>query len=301
MSLLVTQAAKLRLHQGSIYCLAGGADDYSFFSGGSEGLVASWNAHSPAHSSAVAKVDGHIFALLFLKEKNHLVIGTMSGALHVIDLNLKKEIHYITFHQQSIFDIKQHEGKIFVCSKDGTLSVWESESYQLLKVISASDQALRMIAFNPAKNEAAIGSSDNKIYLLDARRFQITSSLEGPENSVFSVCYNETGNELIAGSRDAQLYVYQLPELKLKIRIKAHLYTVNHILMIPGSRIFATASRDKTIRIWNSEDFELQKSLDREKYDGHINSVNKLMWLGAGRFLVSCSDDRTIIVWKIEV
>jgi len=300
MSITVNQVAKLTMHTGSIYSLAKGENEKYFFSGGSEGIVAKWDVDALNKPAAVAKVDGQIFALLFLPEKNHLIIGTMSGGLHVIDLNEKKEIHYITFHELSIFDIKVHEGKIFVCSKDGTLSIWNAESYQLEKVITVSDQALRMIAFHPKKNEAATGSSDNKIYLLDADKRQITSTLEGPDNSVFSVCYNDDGTELIAGSRDAQLYVYDSIQQRLKFQIKAHLYNINHLTMILENKFLASASRDKTIRIWSSENFELQRSLDKEKYDGHINSVNKLLWLHSQNFLISASDDRSIIVWKIE-
>ncbi|MFI5134798.1 MAG: WD40 repeat domain-containing protein [Chitinophagales bacterium] len=294
----VEQLSRLTRHQGSIYALCAGKNDEEFFSGGSEGVVARWNLNELKEAVGVAKVSGQIFSLLFLAEKNQLVIGTMSGGLHVIDLNEKKEIHYITYHEDSIFDIKEHDGKIFVASKDGMLTVWNNESFQLERMMVVSDQSLRMIDFHPAKNEAALGCSDSRIYLADLKNFKIISALEGPSNSVFSLCYlNE--KTLLAGSRDAQLYVYDLGENKLKVQIKAHLYTINHIVPILDGRFIATASRDKTIRIWDAENFELIKSLDREKYDGHINSVNRLLWIAEKNLLVSASDDRSVIVWKI--
>jgi WD40 repeat protein len=299
MSLQVEQVAKLTMHQGSIYTLIPGEDENSFFSAGGEGIVAKWKIDGLDKPIAVAKVEGQIFALLFLPQKHHLLIGTMSGGLHVIDLNLKKEIHYFTYHEQSIFDMHEHGGEIYVCSKDGTLSIWNSETYQLEKVVVVSDQSLRMMAFHPLRNEAVIGCSDNRIYLLDLDLHKIISVLEGPTNSVFSVCYNEIGSELLAGSRDAQLYVYDLNERRLKSQVKAHLYTINSITYILENKFLVTASRDKTMRIWNAETFELLKSLDKEKYDGHINSVNKLLWLHSHHYLISCSDDRSIIIWKI--
>lgn len=301
MPLAIEQIAKLTLHNGSIYSLIPGRDENSFFSAGSEGIVAAWKVDELNKPTAVAKVDGQIFSLLFLPEKNYMIIGTMSGGLHVIDLEAKKELHYITFHEQSIFDIKKYNGKIFVASKDGTLSVWNAESYQLEKVITISNQSLRVIAFNPVKHEAAIGCSDNHIYLLDLDQQKISAGLEGPENSVFSLCYNESGSELIAGSRDAQLYIYDLLLLQLKLQIKAHLYTINYLTLILGNKFFASASRDKTIRIWSAETYELQKSIDKEKYDGHLNSVNKLLWLHSHNYLISGSDDRSIIIWKVSL
>jgi len=299
MKLNAEQHARLTLHQGSIYALCAGGSDEEFFSGGSEGIVVRWNLNKLNEAIAVAKVNGQIFSLLHLAGKNQLVIGTMSGGLHVIDLTEKKEIHYITYHEDSVFDVKEHDGKIYVASKDGTLSVWNKETFQHERVIVTSNQSLRVIDFNPSANEAAIGCSDNKIYLLDLNEFKIIRSLEGPENSVFSVCYLNDAT-LIAGSRDARLYVYDLGEYRLKFQIKAHLYTINYIVPIVNDKFIATASRDKTIRIWNASNFELLKSLDREKYNGHINSVNKLLWISSKNFLVSASDDRSIIVWKIN-
>jgi WD40 repeat protein len=286
------------MHSGSIYELVKGKDEHTFLSAGSEGIVVEWNILAPEKATAIAKVNGQIFSLLYLEENNHLVIGTMSGGLHVIDLTQKKEIHYITFHDQSLFSIKRWKEKLFVASKDGKLSVWSIKDYKLEQVITISDMSLRMIDFHPSKDEAAIACSDNNCYLVDLRQWKIKTVLRGPENSVFSIRYSADGKQLLAGSRDAQLYQFDLADNRLARQIKAHLYTINDIQLIAGSEFFATASRDKTIRIWNAETLELGKSIDK-KYDGHIHSVNKMLWLPSANYLVSGSDDRSVILWKI--
>lgn len=298
MNLIVEPVSKLPLHQGSVYALCGGATEDEFYSAGSEGIVAKWNLHHLNEARAAAKVDGQVFALLYQPHGNRLVLGTMSGGMHVIDLNERKEVHYITYHEQSIFDLKEHKGKIFAASKDGTLTVWNSDSFQLERVLVISDQSLRCMAIHEDSNLAAVGCSDNHVYLIDLSEWKIISKLSGPANSVFSVCFFDE-DRLAAGSRDAQLYVYDVKSHRQIQHIKAHLYTINHIVSIPEQNIFITASRDKTIRIWNTQTFDLLKSLDKEKYDGHINSVNKLLWIPSRNYLVSVSDDRAVIIWKI--
>lgn len=291
------QVAKLTLHQGSVYALCGG-DQSDFFSGGSEGIVARWNLNSLQDATAVAKVNGQVFSLLHLPKLARLVIGTMSGGLHVIDLVQKKEIHNITYHEQSIFDIREHDGRVLVASKDGSLTVWNSASFQLERVLTISDQSLRVIDINDKGKVAAIGSSDNCVYLLNLETMQVTGKLEGATNSVFSVCFLDE-ERLLAGSRDARLYLFNLHSMKAEQEIKAHLYTVNSIRRIPEANLVATASRDRVIRIWNAGNLELLRSLNAEKYNGHVNSVNKLLWLPAENLLVSASDDRSVIIWKI--
>ncbi|MCY7411264.1 MAG: hypothetical protein LH473_13410 [Chitinophagales bacterium] len=300
MSVTIEQIAKLTIHNGSVYALVKAENENTFFSGGSEGIVVKWITDLLNQPIAVAKVDGQIFALCFHSSKNHLLIGTMSGGFHVIDLNEKREIRYITFHTQSIFDIKLWGNKIFVVSKDGTLSIWSADNYELERVITVSDAALRTIEFSIEKNEAAIGCSDNKIYMLDLNLWKVSAILEAPENSVFSICFLERKNELVAGSRDAQLYIFDSKDHHLKQQLKAHLFTINHILHLQKLNMVVTASRDKTIRIWDAENFELLKSINKEKYNGHINSVNKLLWIASQNYLLSCSDDRSVIIWKIN-
>ena len=82
--------------------------------------------------------------------------------------------------------------------------------------------------------------------------------------------------------------------------LPAHWFTINRIRFNPKHSLVATASRDKTIKIWNSSNFKLLKVIDYERYGCHLNSINDLYWLPDGQHLISCSDDRTLIVWEVN-
>lgn len=293
-------SAKFTYHKGSVYALAGGSTPASFLSSGSDGVVVQCNLLDPARPVVLAKVNGQVFSLLWLPENNHLLIGTMSGALHVVDPQQQREIHCITYHEQSVFDIKWFRGQVLVASKDGILSVWDSRDYTLQRSMQISSMSLRMIGVNEERAELAVACSDNQVYLVNGEDWCVKAVLQGPENSVFSVAYQPGTSRLLAGSRDAQLYVYDAAAHQLESKVKAHLYTINHIVCIPEKDLLATASRDKNIRLWNADNLELIKTLDHEKNNGHLNSVNRLLWLPSQQALISASDDRTVIAWNIE-
>lgn len=296
----VTQVARFAFHKSAVYALTEGTDSFSFLSAGSEGLVVACHINDPSSATALAKVNSQVFALLLLPESKRLVIGTMKGDIHVTDLQHKQEIHYITYHQQSIFDIKRYKSSVLVASKDGKLSVWSADDFSLLRVLTLSSQSLRMIDINFEQNEIAVASSDNKVYLIDALQWKVKGVLEGPSNSVFCVSFIPHSHSLLAGSRDAQLYLYDRRQLALMKQIKAHLYTVNHLQLVAGDQFIASASRDKSVRIWNSTTLELVKSIDHLKNNGHTKSVNRLLWMPEQQLLISASDDSTVLAWSIH-
>jgi WD40 repeat protein len=100
---------------------------------------------------------------------------------------------------------------------------------------------------------------------------------------------------------DAHLKEWQLGTYTQKNDIVAHLYTLNYIDFSSDMRYFATASKDKTIKIWEAETRKLLKVIDRGRHNAHQNSVNKVLWLPNSHQLISCSDDRTLIYWDLTL
>jgi WD40 repeat protein len=68
----------------------------------------------------------------------------------------------------------------------------------------------------------------------------------------------------------------------------------------PSGAWFATGSRDKTIKLWNPDDYSFLMRIEKEIHAGHINSVNKIYWSSFNNYLVSAGDDRRIIIWEIN-
>ena len=294
-------------HSGSVYTVIS-EGDYQVYTAGSDGVILKWNIHEPSKPTAIAKVSGQIFSLCLYEPLMQLWVGTMSGAVHVLDLESKKEIHHFVNHTQSVFDIQPHADKIFVTSKDGNLTIWNAATSQLINTIHISSGGLRAIAFHPTKNEMAIGSSDNSIYIMERPKTEdrrpkeatIIQQLTAHTNSVFALCFSNDGKKLFSGGRDAMLFCWDAENNYAEIKsLPAHLYTINNLVLL-SDNLFATASRDRTIKIWNAETIELLKVIDKEKFEGHLNSVNKLCWLNDEKILLSVSDDRSLIGWKIS-
>jgi WD40 repeat protein len=117
--------------------------------------------------------------------------------------------------------------------------------------------------------------------------------------AVFTLQYSPDGKHLLSGGRDAQIKVWNAKQGDLVQSIPAHMFAVNHILFHSSQPYFASASMDKSIKIWGADDFKLYKIISREKgLPGHMLSVNKLAW--NGNQLLSTGDDKRIIAWNVD-
>lgn len=290
-------------HRASVYALAPGRDNRHFLSAGGDGWVVEWNLDNPETGLLVASTDSNIFSLCRLPDAQ-LAAGNMNGGLHWINLREPEKARLVQSHKKGIFDLRVIGNRLFSAGGDGVLTVWNIGSQYPEMSIQLSAAALRCIAYTPERDELAVGSSDNRIIFLNASSLAVTGGIrDAHTNSVFSLAYAPDGKTLLSGSRDAFLHIHSLSDAGNWMRdprspdLAAHLFTINHIVFSPDASLFATASRDKTIKLWDFQTGVLLKVTDVIRYGGHVNSVNRLLWTEDA--LLSASDDRTVSIWKV--
>lgn len=288
-------------HRASVFAVGMGREEYHIISGSGDGWIVNWDLRNPEEGKLIAKVEGQIFSLQMIENSNIIVAGTYAGNVHFIDLKNPDETKIFPHHPKGVFAICQVGKFIFTGGGDGIITKW-SLDFKPVESVRLSHNSLRSINFSKERNELAIGASDTNIYFLNPDSLKLTGRiLEAHDNSVFIVKYL-TKNKILSGGRDAQLKAWTLGDsVKCESTQSAHWFTINDIAIHQQKRIFVTASRDKTMRVWNSDDYSLLKVINKEKNEGHVNSVNKLLWSNYKDYLISASDDRSLAVWELDV
>lgn len=298
MKLKINRIHHLTGHKSSLFAICAYKNNYEFITGDGGGYAVLWSLKDTEKAVVLAKVDSNIFALQYLPNKNKLAIGTMSGSINFIDVKEKNLMHQINPACKAIFDFFLKNNQLYIATENGELIIYNIELEEITNRFKISDKSLRSISYNKVNNQLAIGCSDHNIYIFDLNNYKIVQKLDQHKNSVFSVIWlNES--TIASGSRDAHLNIWTNDTLVKNL--PAHYYTINHIAVSPNNKCLATAGKDKCIKIWDSQTFELLKVIDETKTDMHKNSVNKLLWTTYNNYLVSVSDDRNIMVWQLEV
>lgn len=287
-------------HKDSVYTIIGSSSENKFFSAAGDGMVVEWNAKTPDLGVPVAQVSNSIYALHQDQLSNELWIGHNYEGIHIIDPIAKKQITSIALSKAAIFAIEGYDDNIFVGSGDGVLTVIDKKNKAFKKHIKASDKSIRSIAINPVEIEIAVAYSDYKIRIFDLHTFEPKKVIDAHKNSVFAIKYSKDFEALYSVSRDAHLKKWDvIKAYEMSEQAVAHMYTINDIAFSPSGDYFATCSMDKSIKLWETQNFKLRKVIDKARYAAHGTSINKLLWLNDND-LLACSDDRTISLWKIN-
>lgn len=286
-------------HQSAIYALTTGARG-SLLSAGGDGWIAGWDPTLSGNGRLIAKTDSRIFSLVWQDAMDVIIAGSMDGDLFFIPLKNPDFVRRVKAHRASIYKIISIGEHIVSISGDGTLSIWDPLHVKLIQQFQISNTRLRSICYHEDLSKLYIGDHVGDLYAIDIPGFDLIEKIRSRHKSaVFSMAFDRIRNHLVTGGLDAQLKI-STGFAEAFQSLDAHWFCINDICLITGTPWFATASRDKSVRIWDSEKYDLVKEISRPNFAAHQHSVNALVWDPCHRLLCSAGDDKKIFCWKIE-
>jgi WD repeat-containing protein 61 len=299
----VNKRAALTGHTGSVYALET-FDDARVFSAGSDHVIATWDLHSPGDGEMMAKTSDVVYSLLMMPEFSLLLAGQSAGGIHVINTETRSEERLLQFHQAAIFKmlVSRKHHLLFSLTGDGDLGITELPEFKLARKMSISGGKLRAITLTPEEDLMAVGAGDGSIYVFSLPGLEPVKHFQAHQEgfSVNALSFSPDGSELMSGSRDAHLNRFDVTnDFELVQSIPAHNYAIYGISYSPDRKVVATCSRDKNIKIWNPQNWEVMMRIDHDQFGGHVNSVNTLLWHEATGNLITAGDDRSVMVWEI--
>ncbi|KAI3373673.1 hypothetical protein L3Q82_022267 [Scortum barcoo] len=237
------------------------------------------------------------FITFFNPECRYLASSSKDGSIRIWDTVLGRCEKILTGHTQSVTCVKWGgDGLLYTSSQDRTIKVWRAKDGVQCRTLQghahwvntlalSTDYVLRTGAFEPAT--ATVNPQD------------LTGSLEELKEKAlqrYNKVRSSAPERLVSGSDDFTLFLWNPAEDKKPLaRMTGHSALVNQVLFSPDTRLLASASFDKSIKMWDGRTGKYLMSLR-----GHVGSVYQVAWSADSRLLVSGSSDSTLKVWDVK-
>ncbi|KAL1441233.1 hypothetical protein MTO96_008655 [Rhipicephalus appendiculatus] len=268
-----------------------------FITAGEKGLLRTWNVDTGVCAQEQDKGPSDeeaITRLLLCPERNALAVVTYDHNITLRSLSSFDVERQFVGHNDEILDIRflgREERFLAVATNSPQVRIFERETFNCQLLKGHADTVVALDTFTSDPTLLATVSKDN--------------------TGIGAVaCSRLSASFLVTGSQDTTLKLWTVPErprliaivdpcagapMTSKLTVAAHEKDINGLAVAPNDQLIASASQDKTAKLWNAADLSLLGT-----FRGHRRGVWCASFSPVDQVLATSSADTTIKLWSIS-
>lgn len=257
---------------------------------------------------------------------SHLALATNSSLIRVYSTSTL-DARLLEGHTDIVLSLDHSaDGSVLAStSKDKSGRLWapvevdSKWSYRCVAICEGHAESVGAVALS-RQSEAGFpqfvftGSQDRTIKMWDLSKIGASrtvapvkcsslTTVKAHDKDINSLDVSPNDKLLVSGSQDRTAKVYEIRysanksvrgEVKGIGVCRGHKRGVWNVRFGRTERVLATGSGDKTVKLWNLDDFSCVKT-----FEGHTNSVLRLDFINDGTQIVSAASDGLVKLWNV--
>jgi WD40 repeat protein len=174
-------------------------------------------------------------------------------------------------------------------SREGTLTLWNATTGQLMLTIKGHTGDVRSVAFSTDGVRVLSGGDDRTLKLWDSATGRLLRTFEGDSGTVYSVAFSPDGARALSGN-GSTLKLWDIATGQLIRRIPGDdLSWLAVAFSFDGTRVLAGGT---TLKLWDAATGQFIRT-----FEGHATIVNSVVFSPDGGRALSGSDDKSLKLW----
>jgi len=285
-------------HDNWVLCISWSPNGLKLASACKDGVICLWNPKTGEQMGKTLKghkkwITSMAWNPLHQDPQSRLLASAgKDGTIRIWDTVQGTTIRTLAGHTASVTSICWGGcGLIYSGSQDRTVKVWRVDDGVVSRNFTKHAHWINTLALNVS-------------YALRTGCFMPENDCKYPGEDqaqevarrVYEKALDGGKEMLVSGSNDNTLFLWSpCDEKTTPIQMTGHQNLINHVQFSPDTKIIASASFDKSIKLWCGRTGKFLSTLR-----GHIAYVYQIAWSSDSSLLVSGSKDSTLKVWDVR-
>eukprot|EP01051_Picozoa_sp_SAG22_P012892 SAG22_NODE_1385_length_4533_cov_11.714253_2_plen_586_part_00 len=213
-------------------------------------------------------------------------------------LDIKRQLSARSDRVKSV-DMHPKEPWVLAALYNGKVYIWNYNTQEVVKQFEVTDLPVRCAKFIVRKQWIVAGADDMFVTVHNFNTMEKVTRFEAHSDYIRSIAVHPSLPCILSSSDDMLIKMWNWDEKwKNTLTFEGHTHYVMQVVFNPkDSNMFASASLDKTVKVWG-----LNTTTPYFTLEGHEKGVNCIDYYEGGDrpYLISGADDKTCKIWDYQ-